>query len=160
MVLSKTTYHKGKIKVLRHTIRFTKKFWDQYWSTDYFNLNVDAVKTRRVDLIRIFIIDPKASKSQLLSGLIQKHIDNGINVRIIDKSAYSEKYDPSDLQDMLIVDDQVSGLLILEKEGRFHKVESSIDPAIVASRSRNFERLLETSMTYDTWRKKVNTGDQ
>jgi len=81
-------------------------------------------------------------------------------VRIIDKSAYSEKYDPSDLQDMLIVDDQVSGLLILEKEGRFHKVEFSIDPAIVASRSRNFERLLETSMTYDTWRKKVNTGDQ
>jgi hypothetical protein len=129
---------------------------------DYFNFNVDAVKNRHVDLMKIFIIDPKDSQHQrdLLNDLIKKHIDNGIGVRIIDKSIYSQKYDPTDLQDMLIVDDQVSGLLLLERGGQFHKVEFSIDPETVASRGRNFERLLEISMTYDTWRNRLDHGDQ
>jgi len=73
-------------------------------------------------------------------------VSYGIKVRIIDKTKY--KYDMADLRDLLIVDDKVTGLLIQATKGNFHKVQFSIDPETIRSRTENFERLLYTSVPY------------
>jgi hypothetical protein len=135
-------------------------FWNQYWSEAYFKLNIQAVRNRNIDLVRIFIVNSKGSQSEqrTLDDLIMKHVENGINIRIIDEATYN--YDTADLRDILIVDNQLAGVLKLEKGGRFNKVEFSVDPEVVEQRRRNFERLRDTSMTYDEWRGEAGRRDR
>lgn len=135
---------------------FPEKFWGQYWAPQYFDENIQAVKERKVDLLRIFIIDPTDGPEQakVLDALIQKHISNGIALRLIDRDQYlkSHNNNDEDLQDVLIVDDQLAGFLLLNRNGNFNRVEFSINQDKVAERKRNFDRLLASSMTYEQWK--------
>lgn len=132
-----------------------EKFWGQYWAQKYFDENVIAVVERHVDLIRIFIIDPLDGPTQqhLLDNIIKKHVENKIAIRLIETKEYLKAHnnDDDDLRDILIVDGQLSGLLLLNKGGTFNKVEFSIDKSTVEKRQRNFERLLASSSSYEDW---------
>jgi hypothetical protein len=112
-------------------------------------LNAEAVK-RNVKVIRIFIVDSTDTNPEhsISHALLDNMVSYGIQVRIIDKANY--KYNMADLRDLLIVDDKVAGLLIQETKGNFHKVRFSIDPETIRSRTENFERLLYTSVPYET----------
>lgn len=133
---------------------FPEKFWGQYWAPKYFDENVSAVHQRHVELQRIFIIDPAdgPSQRQMLDDLIKKHLDNGISIRIIESQQYLKSHSDDDLRDLLIVDHQLSGILVLNKGGSFNKVEFSIDPETIEKRQRNFDRLLASSISYEAWR--------
>ena len=141
-----------------------EKFWGQYWAKKYFDENIVAVRDRRVDLIRIFIIDPLESPAQrqVLDNLIKQHIDNQIPIRLIETKEYLKSHNGSDedLRDILIVDEQLSGILLLNKGGSFNKVEFSIDRTTVEKRKRNFERLLASSVPYEEWVKSYNVRAQ
>jgi hypothetical protein len=126
-------------------------FWRQYWSTAYFQLNIEAAK-RNVDLVRIFIIDPKDGQEQIITDLIQRHLENGLNIRIIDKRLLHKTFKSEDLNDILIVDDKIAGILLLEKGGGFNKVQFSVDPHTIAIRNDNFERLRGVSMSFEDWK--------
>lgn len=129
-------------------------FWKQSWSVDYFNRNVRAVKDRGVKLTRIFILDAEEAQKQreILNELIKKHVDNGINIRVVDADRYRRDVNPEDLRDLLIVDDEVTGLLLLDKGGGFHRVEFSINPDVIATRKVTYEKLLNHSLSYEQWR--------
>ncbi|WP_407148261.1 hypothetical protein [Bradyrhizobium sp. ORS 86] len=135
---------------------FPEKFWGQYWANQYFAENVKAVKERKVDLLRVFITAPTDGPEQakVLDDLIQKHIQNGISLRLIDREQYlkSHNNNDDDLQDVLIVDGQLSGFLILNRSGNFNRVEFSINRDIIEQRKRNFDRLLASSMSYEEWK--------
>jgi hypothetical protein len=133
---------------------FPEKFWGQYWAPEYFDDNVKAIKERGVELIRIFIIDPADGLAQkkVLDELIQKHVQSGIQLRLIDRQEYLKNHSEDDLRDVLIVDEQLSGLLLLNKGGSFNRVEFSINPDTVEERKRNFQRLLAASLSYADWK--------
>lgn len=135
---------------------FPEKFWGQYWANQYFDENVKAVKERNVRLQRIFIIDAADGPGQakVIDDLIQRHVQKGIPLRLIDRREYLKAHNNNDddLQDVLIVDDQLSGFLLLNKGGNFNRVEFSINRDIVEQRKRNYERLLASSMSCDDWK--------
>ena len=135
---------------------FPEKFWGQYWANQYFDENVKAVKERNVRLQRIFIIDAADGPEQakVIDDLIRRHVQKGIPLRLIDRREYLKAHNNNDddLQDVLIVDDQLSGFLLLNKGGNFNRVEFSINRDIVEQRKRNYERLLASSMSYDDWK--------
>jgi hypothetical protein len=135
---------------------FPERFWGQYWANQYFDENIKALKERKVDLQRIFIIDSAdgADQAKVIDELVLKHVQNGIPLRLIDRKDYLKKHygNDDDLQDVLIVDDQLSGFLLLNKGGNFNRVEFSINPDIVAQRKRNYERLLASSLSYEDWK--------
>jgi hypothetical protein len=135
---------------------FPEKFWGQYWANQYFDENVKALRERKVDLQRIFIIDSADGPDQakVIDALVLKHVQNGIPLRLVDRKDYLNKHNGNDddLQDVLIVDDQLSGFLLLNKGGNFNRVEFSINPDTVAQRQRNYERLLATSLSYEDWK--------
>jgi hypothetical protein len=135
---------------------FPEKFWGQYWASQYFEENIKALKVRHVDLQRIFIIDSSdgLDQTKMLDELIQKHVQNGIPLRLIDRQDYLKKHanNDDDLQDVLIVDDQLSGFLLLNKGGNFNKVEFSINVDTVMQRKRNYDRLLASSLSYEDWK--------
>ena len=132
-----------------------ERFWGQYWAQKYFDENVTAVRDRRVDLTRIFLIElsegPK--QRQLLDDLIKKHIDHGVPIRIIETKEYLKSRTDEDLRDILLVDGQLSGILLLNKGGSFNRVEFSIDKVTIEKRQRNFDRLLASSMSYEDWKR-------
>lgn len=136
---------------------FPEKFWGQYWANQYFEENIKAVKERKVDLQRIFIVDSADGPQQveMVDNLIQRHLQNGIPLRLIDRQQYLKAHNNNDddLQDVLIVDNQLSGFLLLNKGGNFNRVEFSINRDTVDQRKRNFDRLLASSMSYDDWKK-------
>ncbi|UGX89847.1 hypothetical protein G6321_00002645 (plasmid) [Bradyrhizobium barranii subsp. barranii] len=155
------TYLLPMIKNARHSFHatqyvFPEKFWGQYWANKYFDENIKAVKERKVDLLRIFIMAPADGPQQakVIDDLIQKHIQNGISLRLIDREQYlkSHNNNDDDLQDVLIVDDQLSGFLLLNRFGNFNRVEFSINRDIIDQRKRNFDRLLASSMSYEEWK--------
>jgi hypothetical protein len=133
---------------------FPEKFWGQYWAEKYFEENVKAVKQRHVDVRRIFVIDPTdgSIQKQLLDDLIKRHVENGIPIRLLEKSQYLKAHNDDDLRDILIVDEQVAGILLLNKGGSFNQVEFSIDPNTIERRQRNFDRLLASSISYEDWK--------
>jgi hypothetical protein len=130
-----------------------ERFWGQYWAQKYFDENIAAIRDRHVDLLRIFIIDPADGPAQyeLLDNLMKKHIDEKIPVRIIEKDEYLKSHNQidDDLRDLVIVDGQLSGIILLNKGGSFNRIEFSIDKEVVERRQRNFDRLLASSITYD-----------
>lgn len=134
---------------------FPEKFWGQYWAQKYFDENVRAIQERHVDLRRIFVVDPADGPPQrkLLEELVEKHIEKGIPIRIIEKFEYLKTHTDDDLRDILIVDGQLSGILLLTKGGSFNRVEFSIDKDTVERRQRNFDRLLASSVSYEDWKK-------
>jgi hypothetical protein len=131
-----------------------EKFWGQYWAQKYFDLNVEAVKQRHINLVRIFIIDPLDGPAQreLLDKLIAQHIEKGIPIRLIETKEYLATHSDEDLRDILIVDGQLAGVLLLKKGGSFNRVQFSIDKGTIDKRQRNFDRLLAASIPYDQWK--------
>ena len=85
---------------------------------------------------------------------MKEHIDEKIPVRIIEKDEYLKSHNQidDDLRDLVIVDGQLSGIILLNKGGSFNRIEFSIDKEVVERRQRNFDRLLASSITYDDWR--------
>jgi hypothetical protein len=132
---------------------FPEKFWGQYWAEKYFEENVKAVR-RHVDVRRVFIVDPYdgPDQRQILDNLIKRHAENGIPVRLLEKSEYLKNHNDDDLRDILIVDQQVAGILLLNKGGSFNQVEFSVDGSTIDRRQRNFDRLLASSISYDDWK--------
>lgn len=128
-------------------------FWDQYWTKPYFEKNIEAVKERNVDLLRIFILDAIETNKQklILDDLINKHIDAGLRVLILDRAEYETKYGSEDLIDMLLVDNELTGILLLQKGGKFSQVEFSIDPQVIKDREQRFMRLMSFAIDYQTW---------
>jgi hypothetical protein len=135
-----------------------EKFWTQYWADQYFDENVKAIRERGIKLVRIFIFDELDGSNQrtLLDEVVRKHVEYGIDVRLVDKLEYLKANGSSseeDLRDILLVDGQISGLLIPRKRGSF-KIEFSIDPEKYDKRDKTFDRLLKKSLSYEQWSKK------
>ena len=133
-------------------------FWDQYWSKTYFDKNVTAVTERKIDLLRIFILDTSETKPQkeVLDALINKHAAAGLKVLILDRDEYEKRYGSEDLVDMLLIDDELSGILLLEKGGKFSKVQFSVDQQTINERKQRLLRLISFSSDYKTWVKKYH----
>jgi hypothetical protein len=132
---------------------FPEKFWGQYWAQKYFDENVAAIQERRIDLVRVFLIDPSDGPTQraLLDNLIKRHLEKSIPIRLIETKEYLKTHTDEDLRDILIVDGQLSGILLLNKGGSFNRVEFSIDKDTIEKRKRNFDRLLASSVPYEDW---------
>ena len=129
------------------------KFWEQLWAEQYFQKNVAAVKNRGIDLRRIFILDSSEARKQkdILEELMRKHVNSNLDIRIIFKDALPGSADGLNLKDFVIADKDITGTLILNRDGGFSEVEFSTDQVLINKRIRQFESLWALSMSYNNW---------
>jgi hypothetical protein len=129
-----------------------ERFWTQYWAKNYMDLNIDAVKYRKVDVTRIFILsdDQTAKEKDILEALMKQHNDNGITCRIVRKEDFP---DADDLKDFVIADDEIEGTLVASASGgQENSVEFSINPQDVQTTKLLWQDLYDNSMTYADWK--------
>ncbi|MBN2054830.1 hypothetical protein JW905_07905 [bacterium] len=134
-----------------------KTFWNQYWSTDYFNKNVAAIKDRKVDLRRIFIVHPTEDEEnkQLLNDLILRHTKSGIDIRLLSPSDPRVVSSGVPLNDILVVDGNITGIMRIDSQRKTYRIEFSTDESEIKERIQWFQRLWSMGQNIGDWIKSI-----